>query len=72
MEKTFTITDLDCAHCASKMESEIQKLAGVRYASINFMTQKLQLETDDAQFEEILAQIREIITRIEPDCELEG
>ena len=34
MKKTFKMQDLDCAHCAAKMEAAIQKLDGVKSATI--------------------------------------
>ena len=42
MKKKFKLENLDCAHCAQKMEDEINKLEGVK-ASISFMAQKLTL-----------------------------
>ena len=44
MKKVFKLNDLDCANCAAKMEAAIQKLDGVKSATISFMTQKLTLE----------------------------
>lgn len=41
MKKVFKLNDLDCANCAAKMEAAIQKLDGVKSATISFMTQKL-------------------------------
>ena len=38
MKKTFTLEELDCAHCAAKMEDAIGKIDGVVSASISFMT----------------------------------
>ena len=43
MKKTFRMEDLECAHCAAKMEDAIKKLDGVHCASVNFLLQK----TDD-------------------------
>ena len=37
MKKTFKLIDLDCAHCAAKMEEAIKKLPGVTNASVNFL-----------------------------------
>ena len=51
MKKVFKLNDLDCANCAAKMEAAIQKLDGVKSATISFMTQKLTLEADDADFD---------------------
>lgn len=46
MKKTYKI-EVDCANCASKMETAAQKTAGVRSAVVNFMTQKLTVEFED-------------------------
>ena len=54
MKKTFKLIDLDCAHCAAKMEEAIKKLPGVTNASVNFLQQKFTLEAPDDQFDEAL------------------
>lgn len=54
MKKRFNMIDLDCANCAAKMEAAIKKIPGVNDASVNFLSQKLVLDADDARFEEIL------------------
>ncbi len=68
MKKTFELEELDCAHCAAKMEEGIAKLEGVTAVSVNFLTQKLTLEADDAVFEKVLKQAVKICRKIEPDC----
>lgn len=68
MKKTFKMTDLDCAHCAAKMEDGIKKLAGVQGASVNFLSQKMTVEADDARFDEIMQQVVKLCKKIEPDC----
>lgn len=68
MKKTFLLENLDCAHCAQKIEDGIKKLDGVTDASVNFLTQKLTLEADDASFERIFAEAVRVAKRIEPDC----
>ncbi|MCR5587049.1 MAG: heavy-metal-associated domain-containing protein [Lachnospiraceae bacterium] len=68
MKKRFALEDLDCAHCAQKMEDAINKLEGVKKASVNFMQQKLTLEADDDVFEEVLKKAQEEIKKVEPDC----
>ena len=47
MKKKFKVENLDCAHCAAKMEEAIKKIPGVEDAVMNFMTQKLTLEIAD-------------------------
>ena len=68
MKKSYQLTDLDCANCAAKMETGIRKIEGVQSASVNFLSQKLTLEAEEAQFEQILQQAVKLIKRIEPDC----
>ena len=68
MKKVFELIDLDCAHCAARMEDGIRRLKGVTDVSVNFLTQKLTLEADDAVFEKVLKQAVKVCRKIEPDC----
>lgn len=68
MKKTFAMQDLECAHCAAKMEEAIRKLEGVASANINFFAQKLTIEGDDARFEQIVKEAVEACRKVEPDC----
>ena len=43
MKKTYKI-DVDCANCANKMEEAASKTAGVKDATVNFMTLKMIVE----------------------------
>lgn len=68
MRKTFEIEDLDCAHCAAKMEEGIRKLEGVTAVTVGFLTQRLTLEAPDEIFNDVLKQALKICKKIEPDC----
>lgn len=68
MKKRFMIEELCCANCAAKMEEGIRKLEGVQSANINFLTQKLTLEAEEADFPRLLDEAERIIRKIEPDC----
>ena len=70
MKKTYKMVDLECAHCAAKMEDAIKKLPGVSNASVSFLTQKLTIEGDDAQFDQLVQQAVAICKKVEPDCEV--
>ena len=70
MRKTFELEDLDCANCAAKMEEAIKKLPGVKRVSVNFMTQKMILDAEDAQFDEVLQSAVKCIAKVEPDCKV--
>ena len=68
MKKVFKLEDLDCAHCAQKMEDGIRKLDGVINVQVNFLSQKLTLEAADDEFDTVLKKAKEIIKKIVPDC----
>ena len=68
MKKTYMLEDLDCANCAQKMEEAVKKIDGVKFASVNFLAQKMTLEADDEAFDEILKKAIKTIKRVEPDC----
>lgn len=70
MKKVFKMEELDCAHCAQKMQDAIEKLPGVEKATINFLTQKMTLEAPQEQMEEILLQAEKICKKVEPDCRI--
>ena len=53
MKKTFKLLDLDCAHCAAKIEDSVRKIEGVAGAEVNFLNQKMVLEADQEHFQEI-------------------
>lgn len=68
MKKTFLMEDLDCAHCAGKMEEGIGKLPGVNSVRINFLAQKMVIDADEDSFEGIIDQAAKLCKKIEPDC----
>lgn len=70
MKRTFDMIELDCANCAAKMEAGICKIAGVKGAQMSFMTQKLTIEADEADFDRILKEAAKVCRKIEPDCRI--
>jgi copper chaperone CopZ len=70
MKKTFVMEDLDCAHCAAKMEEAIRKLDGVKSVTVSYIAQKFVLEAEDQRFDEILAEAVKICRKVEPDCRI--
>ena len=69
MKKTYKI-EVDCAACAAKMENAIRKLEGVEAVSVNFLTQKLTLETAAEDQTALMQQVVKACHRVEPDCEV--
>ena len=48
MKKTYKI-DVDCANCANKMEEAAKNTAGVKDATVNFMTLKMNVEFEEGK-----------------------
>lgn len=70
MRKVFKLDEIDCAVCAGKLEDAIKKLDGVEDAKINFLTQKLTLVANDADFDTVFDAVVKLTASIEPDCEI--
>ncbi len=69
MKRSFKLENLDCAHCAAKMEEAINKLDSVDKAVISFMTQRLTIETEN-DMDEVLDQCQKAISKVEDDCKI--
>lgn len=67
MKKTIKLIDLDCGHCADKIQNAVQKIDGVTSVSVNFLGQKMVLEAPDDRFDAILNEAKALIKKIEPD-----
>lgn len=70
MKKKFKLENLECAHCAAKMEEAINKIPGVNEANISFMTLKLTIDADDDRFDEIMKEAAAACAKVEPDCKI--
>ena len=70
MKKVYMLEDLDCANCAAKMECAVKKVEGVSNANVNFMMQKMTVEIDSDQPNAVLAEIKKVCKKVEPDCVL--
>ena len=70
MKKTYKI-DVDCANCANKMELADQRTEGVKNATVNFMTLKMQVEFQEGQDPKtVMEQVRKNCKKVEDDCEI--
>ena len=70
MKKTYKI-EVDCANCANKMEYAAKKTAGVKSATVNFMTQKMNVEFEDGQDPAAVMQaVLKNCKKVEDDCEI--
>ena len=69
MKKKYDI-EVDCANCAAKIEAAVKKIEGVNDASVSFMTQKMVIDADDAEFDAIMKKIVKVSRKIEPDFDI--
>ena len=71
MNSKFKIKGLDCANCASQLERAINKIEGIKNVNISFMTEKMELEYENNNEEEIIKKVKKIIKKEEPDVTIE-
>ena len=70
MKKTYKI-DVDCANCANKMEEAAKNTAGIKDATVNFMTLKMIVEfKDDAEPAAVMKDVLKNCKKVEDDCEI--
>ena len=70
MKKTYKI-EVDCANCANKMEEAARNTAGVKEATVNFMTLKMIVEFEDgAEPKEVMQEVLKNCKKVEDDCEI--
>lgn len=68
MKKTYKI-EVDCANCANLMEDAAKKTAGVKTATVNFMTQKMIVEFEDGQEPgTVMQEVYKNCKKVEDDC----
>lgn len=68
MKKKFKMEDLDCANCAAKMEAAINKIDGVKEATVSFMTQRLVIDAEESRFDEIMKEVVAVCKKVDSDC----
>lgn len=69
MVKVFKIENLDCAHCALKMERAIEKIEGVSKVSVNLLTERLTIEAAEHVFETKMKEILKLCKKFD-GCEI--
>ena len=67
MKKTFILEDIDCAHCAQKIEDKVASFDGVSNCKVTFLTQKLVYDVEDDKDKEVEEKMRKFVKETEPD-----
>ena len=70
MKKKFKLNEIDCANCALKLEEAIREIEGVKDAKVNYMMQKLTVEADEADMNDVVEKVLAACRRQEPDMEV--
>jgi len=70
MNKIYAI-EVDCANCAAKMEEAANKTAGVQYAVVSFMTQKMKISFEEgADIHSVMQAVVKNCKKAEDDCKI--
>ena len=69
MKMRFEITGLDCPNCAAKLAGMMEKCEGIDSAKINFLTEKLTVESE-LDTEAVLAKARAVAKAFSRDVEI--
>lgn len=74
VKKELILEGLDCANCASKIETQVKAIPGVQNAYVDFVSQKLTLEINSpSKIVSIVEEASAIATSVEPGiCVLEN
>ena len=67
MTKTYILEDLDCAHCAGKIEADVAKLEGVTRSVVTLLTQKLVVDIEDGKAGALTKAVKKIVKKYKPD-----
>ena len=66
------LAGIDCAACATKIETNVKKLPQVQDCAVNFATQKLSYElTGDQAATAFELELQQLLTTIEPDVTIQ-
>lgn len=69
MVKNYEIEGLDCAHCAKRIEDNINKLDGVE-CSLSFAMGRLKISAPDDRFDKTMKEVKRIVGIVESDARL--
>ena len=70
MKFKFNITGLDCPNCAAKLAANMEKCEKVASAKINFLTEKLTVESELPE-NELLSVLKKCASAFEDGIEIE-
>ncbi len=69
MKKKYSITGIDCANCAAKLESKMNELPQVEDVVLTFATQQLLVVAENP--DEVLPELQQLADKMEPGTKIE-
>ena len=70
MKFKFNITGLDCPNCAAKLSDIISKQDGISSAKINFLTEKITVESELSE-DELLSVVSSLAKKFDKSVKVE-
>ena len=70
MKYKFTITGIDCPNCAAKLADMMSKTEGVDSAKINFLTERLTVESEVDE-SELLSTLSKVARAFDKNIKIE-
>ena len=68
MKKKYSITGIDCANCAAKLEAKMNELPEVESVTLSFTTQQLYVEAENP--DEAVNALQALADKVEPGTEI--
>ena len=68
MKKKYSITGIDCANCAAKLEEKMNELPEVESVTLSFTTQQLYVEAENP--DEAVKALQALADKVEPGTEI--
>ncbi|MRI47208.1 heavy metal translocating P-type ATPase [Enterococcus faecium] len=68
--KSYRLEGLDCANCAMKIEKGVQKINGVKEATVNFTSGKLTIDAEEDHLATIEQEAKKVVKELEPDVKV--
>lgn len=69
MKKKYSITGIDCANCAAKLEAKMNGLPQIEQVTLTFATQQLLVEAENPDL--VLPALQELADKMEPGTKIE-
>ena len=72
MKTTYAVENLDCAHCAAKIQDALNKAPEIENAIVNFELQRITLESSEKNQAAAYARLEAVRNDLEPDMVIVG